>query len=442
MKKIVAISLLSSLWGVAYADSLKVITCGIGSPGIDEPQLIGLGLSPDGRYVCGPIESGAGIFVADCETGEVKWKIAGDEGGELRNVDNNGVAIGYIDNSGTIYSFNTGEESLITPPDGERFILGEALSNDGNVMVGSISAKSYDTEAAYCNVKNGGEWIKLPFPSDEELGGYYDKIRKISAAKCVSGDGKVILGYIGTFTCPVIWKMNDSGEYEADVFPVRYVKLSEEDIPNENKMLYSISGTYINLSNNGKYASMVGLIKDESGNRNVPVIYNTENKSITVYSEEQIIDEYGFGLFPFAIADDGTFIGTMGQPFNGSSGSFIMKAGETVAESFLDAFPAFAEKFSETDMVGYNFPTGISADSQYILGYTYYSDDYYSEEGGAYWLSYVISTGLENSVDHISSENPLGEEMIYSIDGRKLNRISEGLNIVRGSDGKVRKILK
>ncbi len=93
-------------------------------------------------------------------------------------------------------------------------------------------------------------------------------------------------------------------------------------------------------------------------------------------------------------------------------------------------------------MVGFNIPTGISADSQYILGYTFYSDDYYSEEGAAYWLSYVISTDLVNSVDRISSESLNGNEMIYSIDGRKLNRMADGLNIVRGADGKVRKILK
>ncbi len=442
MKKIVAISLFLTSCASVYADSLNLISCGLGAPGIDEPQLIGLGISPDGRYVCGPIESGAGVFVADWQTGEVKWKVGGESGSELRHVDNNGIAIGYIEDSGVLYSFNSGEESLITPPDGSRFVLGESLSNDGSVLVGSLSAQSFDTEAAYCNVKDGDEWIKLPFPTDEELGGFSDKMRKISSAKCVSGDGKIILGCLGSFTCPVIWKMNESGVYEVDVFPVRYVKLSEEDIPNDDKMLYSISGTYLSLSNNGKYVSMLGLIRDEYGERNVPVVYNTEDKTIKVYSEEQIIDEYGFGLYPIAISDDGTFIGTMGQPFYASSGSFIMKAGQTVAESFIDAFPAFAEKFSETDLVGFNIPTGISADSQYILGYTFYSDDYYSEEGAAYWLSYVISTDLVNSVDRISSESLNGNEMIYSIDGRKLNRMADGLNIVRGSDGKVRKILK
>ena len=125
-----------------YAENLNILSCGIGIPGIEEPQLMGLGLSPNGKYICGPIESAAGIFVADRETGKVNWKISGDEGGELRNVDNDGVAIGYVDNFAVLFSFDKEEESIMSIPDSCKFSIGESLNNDGSIAVGSLRVKS------------------------------------------------------------------------------------------------------------------------------------------------------------------------------------------------------------------------------------------------------------------------------------------------------------
>lgn len=185
------------------------------------------------------------------------------------------------------------------------------------------------------------------------------------------------------------------------------------------------------------------MIKDEKTgvNSNVPVIYDTENKSLKIYKEPQNIDIFGSGLYPQAICDDGTFVGSIGKPYFASSGSFIMKAGQTQAETFNNAFPSYAEKFGEADELGFNMPIGISADGKYILGYIFYCEDYYNAASDAYYLTYVISTE-SSSVDSMKDVEVSGDEMIYSIDGRKLSRISKGLNIVRGSDGKFQKIMK
>ena len=444
MKKILAFSAFIALCSSGYAEELTILSCGLGTPGIDEPQLLGLGLSPDGKYICGAIESGSGIFVADRETGNVNWKIVGDEGGELRNVDNEGVAIGYVDDFATLFPYASGEESIIPIPKNYRSSIGEGLNNNGSILVGSLSEKSYDTMAAYCDMSKNGEWTLLPFPTDAELGGFKDKFREISTAKQVSGDGKVILGILGSLTFPVVWIMNDKGEYETDFFLSRFVKASEEDLADESKPLYALSASFIDLSNNGKYVSMVGLIIDKETNadKNVPVVYDTEAKTVKIYDEFQPIDEYDFGLYPKAISNDGTFIGNIGIPYFSSTGSFIMRAGQTVAESFIEAFPEYAEKLGEADEYGFNMPSDISADGQYILGYTFYSDDYNDEVSEAYYVSYIISSAVDNAVDNILAEPLSGNEMIYSIDGRKLDRISEGLNIIRSSDGKVRKIMK
>lgn len=445
MKKFLILgTLLSILAASSYADGLKILSCGIGTPGIQEPQLMGLGISPNGKYICGPIENGTGIFVADRESGQVKYKLIGENCSELRGVDDNGLAIGYVDDDGALFSFDTGEESFIKAPEGYRYVLGEAVTNDGNLMVGSLTGKSFDTKAAYCNINNGDEWISLPYPSQEELGDLNGTLQEGSAAKRVSADGKVILGYLGSFTVPMMWVMNKNGEYETDFFPLRFLKLTEEDIANDERPLYSISAMYFSLSNNGRFAALLGLVKNkESGDYlSVPVIYNTETKSITIYDCPQPCDLNGSGLYPLAICDDGTFVGTIGQPGFYSEGSFIMKAGQTIAETYNDAFPAFEEKLGWSDELGYNFPTSISADGKYILGYTFYCEDYFDENQDAYYVTYVISTDMDNSVKNFESESLTGNEMIYSIDGRKLNRVSKGINIVRTPDGKVRKLLK
>lgn len=440
MKKFVTLSLAVALGIPMFAESLRIFKCSEdGIPGQTEPQLMGFSMSANGRYVCGAIEMAAGIFIADCETGEVKWKAMEESGGELRSVDDNGVGIGILDDHGTLFSFATEEETMLKVPEGYRYVQGEGISNDGSIKVGSLTGSSFDTKGAYSTQED--KWEILPMPTDQEAGDlkeFYNE--SFSAAKFVSGDGRVIMGHVGSFTFPIVWTRNETGEYVADFFPARFVKTVEND---NTKELYNISGMYTCMSHNGKYVGTVGLVIGGPNNDNflVPVIYNTEEKTLKIYSETQEIDELGIGLFPRAIADDGTFVGTVGQPQTGSTGSFIMKAGQEQAELFVDAFPAYAEKLGPSDEAGYNVPTGISADGNNILGYTYYSDDLeMSSDAPAYYLTYVISLA-GSGVDHVDGEVKHMPVSVYSIDGRPLSRMQKGLNIVRKTDGNVCKIL-
>ena len=249
------------------------------------------------------------------------------------------------------------------------------------------------------------------------------------------------MGHVGSFTFPIVWTRNQAGEYVTDFYPARYVKTQENDATKE---LYNISAMYTCMSHNGKYVGSVGLIIGGPYNEFfiVPVIYNTEEKTLKIYKEWQDIDELGVGLYPRAIADDGTFIGTVGQPQTGSTGAFIMRAGQEQAELFVDAFPAYAEKLGPSDEAGYNVPTGISADGNNIVGYTYYSDDLdASSDAPAYYLTYVISLA-GSGVDQVDGTAMHMQEGIYSIDGRKIGRMAKGLNIVRNADGTVSKIIK
>ncbi|MDE6511289.1 MAG: hypothetical protein K2L00_04240, partial [Muribaculaceae bacterium] len=333
MKKLIFLSLSLALGVPLFADSLHIFKCSEdGIPGQTEPELMGFNISANGQYICGAIQQGSGFFSASCLTGEVKWMM-GDAGGELRGIDNNGVATGWLDDDGVMFSFDTGEVSSFKAPSDFRYVLGEGISNDGSVMVGSLASQSFKTSAAYC--ARDGEWKELSYPSDEELGGLKEYLNSFSSAKYVSGDGKVVLGYLGSYTLPTLWIRNEAGDYITDFFPARFVKAGEADLDDDSKMLYGLSGMYMCMSNNGKYIGLTGEIADsgQSGRRLVPVIYNTEEKTVKIYSEVQDINEYGLGLYAHAIADDGTFIGTISE-LNNNLGAFIMKAGEEQAELY------------------------------------------------------------------------------------------------------------
>ncbi len=435
MKKTIAVALSLAACTCVYAEDLKVLSMGLGVPGIDEPQLMGMGISPNGKYVCGTIEMGFGIFAANTETGEVKWHVPEGDGDshQLRNVDDNGLCIG-ITEEGIYYSFETGEVTPITVPNGWKRVIGEDLTENGGIVVGSLSSQSYTTYGAYTT--DGKIWNVLPLPTKEELGGAYRRIPEGSAAKLISEDGNVIYGCLGSYTLPMLWVKNDKGEYETDFFLGRYLA----DGIDENKVVYGCSAIYgLSLSPNGKYATFLGQLEDE---RTVPMVYDTQKKELKIYSEVQPIDETHAELYPCAICDDGTFIGTIGLPYFNQYGTFIMKAGETVAESYLEAFPEYKERFEVGDYYGFNMPTGMSASGRYIMGYTFYADDYMDQNSDAYYVTYIIDRGDISDVNEISTEMvaPV-QEAIYTIDGQRVNTLTKGINIIRMSDGTTRKVL-
>ena len=449
MRKIFTLALGLVCFGMVSADSLQTFNCGIGIPGRQEPALLGLGISPNGKYICGPIENAMGYFVASVETGEVKWTVPEEaDEGELRHVDNNGLAIGF-DTTAITYDFATGDVSTLYCPDDVKYVLAEALSADGSVKVGSFVGTGFETQAVVA-VDGTDDWKLLPMPTEEDLAGTLQEGIKGSSAKYVSADGKIILGCLGSFAAPVLWRLNEAGEYEMDLFIKRFVKLSEGQQGDDSYPLWSVSGMYLNLSPNGRYASMLGLIKDEEGTSiGVPAIYDTVEDKMIIYDEPQEINIMGaenFPLYPTAIADNGTFIGSIGQPVVGTIGSFIMRAGKTQAENFLTAFPSYQEMLAASD--GNNVPTGISADASLILGYTFYSADFTTseEEDPAYYLTYVIHDDYkypDTAVEEISADvTEATIEGIYTLDGRRSGNLVKGVNILRMSDGTTRKILR
>ena len=428
MKKLVTLSLGLALCASAGAENFRILSLGIGVPGFDEPQFMGLGISTNGRYVCGSIDMGEGYFIADIENDDIAYEYTDDpEGAELRHVDNNGLAIGY-NGPGVTYSIS-GIETVLQTPGNYKYVLGESLTSDGSIMVGSLVATGYATYAAY---SVNGEWQLLPLPEEND---------GESSAKYISGDGSVILGHMGSFGSPMLWIANDEGQYEIDSVMVNYITSPENEVANGGAGLYSLFP--MGISENGKYAVCRGTILNDYGYYFVPVVYNVDDKTFTIYNEAQEIDEYGIGLTPSAIANDGTMIGVIGEPLTGSAGSFILKAGETQATTFSAVFPDYAEAMGFADAIGYTVPMSMTADGRYIVGYGYYCEDFYDEYAMAYFVTYIIDTEGETSGVKVvaADESDAQPESFYSLDGKRLGEMTKGLNIVRMSDGTVRKVI-
>lgn len=396
-----------------------------------EPSMMGASISADGKYVCGIIEMGMGVFVGDWRADNIIYAVSDDEDAEMRHVSNTGVAIGFDGDNCATFSIAEGE-TFLEAPEGCKYVLGEDITNDGKVMVGSLFDKDYFGFGVFS--KDGNEWQKLPldFPEGTNLGTYEGKG---SYAKYISGDGKVILGCLGNFGPATLWRMNDEGTYEPDFIAEKYVELSSED----SQKPYAGFNPQA-LSDNGKYALI--LVRETESRNSYPAVYNTETGELNVYNEEQQADAYGIGLYPSAIANDGTFIGCIGQPGRGD-GAFIMKAGATQAQSFTEAFTDCAEYFTIYDMSGCHVPVGISADGRYIIAYGYTVDDLEAEEPIPYFETYVLDTqdNGQTAIDEVKTDANAVPVEYFNIDGRVKSGATKGLNIVRMSDGSVRKVI-
>lgn len=444
MKKIFTISLALALCSSINAEQVKILPFGPDGTFENSPNMMGLGMSPDGRYICGVLEMGAGIFVINTSTYDIKWEIVEtDNGGELRHVDNTGLAVGVAD-QGMSFSITSGEINLFNPPAGFKGTICEDLTNNGDLIVGSVSGTAFITQAAY-TLDKGATWTLLPEPTKADMG-EFDCKSQGSATKYVSCDGKVIYGHMGSFAVPTLWLKNDAGEYVPDYFVARYVKTKTADIDDDSKpMVGTTAMRGMALSDNGRYVALTALyFLDDSKEEYFPgpAVYDTQEKKLIAYSQVQDIDDSAAGIFVTAISNDGTMVGTIGQPDLGSRGSFILRPGKTQAEKFVDAFPEYEKLLGEGDRYGFHLPTGISADGRYISGYGYYSSDY-NDDSPAGYVTYFIDTQAEAGVQEIPSVDPNATvDAIYTLDGRRINEMTKGINIIRMSDGTVRKVLK
>lgn len=403
-------------------------------------------MSPNGRYVCGATFAWSG-FIYDAQEGkdmvftEESGSSFRDTSTQLLDINDMGTAVGFDDNGGIIVNMDGSYEILESPTSEVKMVLPQGINADGSVIVGSVADDAWVQRACYW--KNGERKL-LPMLTSEEAGSRING----SSAMDISEDGTVILGYVNNRENGpmVIWTLNEDGEYDLNpVFLDKYETDNIEIKDEEGRVIGYERGdrpylvfTPAALSPDGKTVAMqvVPNKKDESYDYRV-AFYDVESGNIEVIENpDGVIEDYGYFVLS-AVSNDKVAVGYAGI-LSEAMNPFILY-GETgkdlpLAEAFPDL--ALLQEYQERqENEGMPFlATGISANGQYITGYgvMIYEDVLSSS-------AFIINTTGEAGVNSIQEEGKsvLG---IYSIDGKKLNRLMQGVNIIKYSDGKSKKI--
>ncbi len=417
MKKLLMTAFIAVTSAVSFAQDygLKTFTS-------DEyPYVRGLALSTDGKYIAGALGmSSEGSFIIDTENDYWMIYTAQSTGTQARGVSDTGVAVGY-----DIYPMTfsiTGETTILEGGQGEASFA-EGITPDGTIIVGSISDSENSWVGHACYWKDG-ELVLLPEPSKEDVG--VEKTMDGTHAVKISADGSLIVGYFydnwSTWPC-IAWTLNEDGSYTCDpICKGLYEEDQDEDLESPNPY-YTFFPTA--LSRNGKY---IGLTLEKSNGDHTNYIgrYNVETKELEVAD-----NSYSLTSTP-GIADDGTMLASS------SGNAYIWRPGKTSATRLIAEYPLVTE-FVDYDTDGDHLPMDISPDGRYIMGFAWIYDD--ATATGVYGAYLFDTVKYEQAAGIASVENDENaEKSIYSIDGRKLNSLQHGINIVK-KNGKTSKYI-
>lgn len=411
-----------------------------------------LSISPNGKYVVGSTAA-LMMFTYDVEKQEsiVFTEEQGSAydmmGAELRGVNDNGEAVGFDDNGGVQVDMNGGYQLVEPFSEEANIILCERITEDGSIIVGSVSDDSWMQKACYWE---NGEKHFLPAPTTEEMGFEVNG----SAAKFVSADGSIIVGWaVDDFAMypMVIWERQADGTYVLNPASKGKYETLHEPIYDEN---WNIAGwecgpnpylqyTPAGISADGKTIVMQIVENTETGYPPVKIgLYDVETGELEVIGADgnHGIEE-GASLTVAAIANDGTVVGYTGSGYYDPIKAFVMykeeKQPRLVTEVFadvegMDAYAEFA------DMGGTFMATSISSDGRYIIGYGEYMDWETFMFG---YKGFIIDTnGTATSVNAAKTETN-GQAEYYTIDGRKVDTLGKGLNIVKTANGETKKVV-
>ncbi len=391
-------------------------------------------VSPNHRYVAGPaynIETGAyGMFVYDIETDNYAVEAALDDfGADIREVNNDGVATGYNEQAcffnidGTVDYFYAEEEMSTIARD---------ASDDLSVAVGCYYlTNGYLTTAC---VWKDGKRMDLPVPTDEELGFETNG----SSAYYTNSDGSVIVGYVvdNFSTNPLlVWRLQDDGTYECDPVCTRYFS-PDGDVEGRPYIMFSPQG----FSRNGRYVSLHLSVYDEATEWFTEQYIgrlDLESGELETYrADGQGEIEANSEMTATQVSDNGTVIGytSMGWGPMSQRNAIIWQKGKTPTK-LATLLPDITE-IAAYDNVGMNTAIDITPDGRYIAGFA--MDENYAYNG------YVIDIGSEAAgvkAVKVADGEAAVEVARYAINGTRLTAPVKGVNIVKMSDGTVKKVI-
>ncbi len=428
MKKYLLTALIAAMSSMCFAQEeygLKTFTF------VDQgySYMRGLAMSTDGRYISGAVGlSSEGSFIYDVETGDLYVHTAvNSEGSQARGVSDTGVAACY--DLGPMTISITGEEVQLEGDDGSAsFAAG--ITPDGTIVVGAVTNNDADDDEIQgmyghaCYWENGVQ-VLLPQPTAEDL-----EVEDMNGTQAthISADGSVILGYVydrwSQWPC-IAWVKGADGTYTCDPICKGYYQEDQWSQSEDDNPYYTFHPT--GLSKNGTYIALnLGL----SNGDNIDRIgrFNIETRDLEVAE----IDSYGFTSSD--VANDGSVL------TESSNGNAYIWRPDTDEPKRLAATYPLATGLADFDLEGEHIPMAITPDGRYIMGFAWIYDET-TEEG--YYSFYRFDTvQYENSVGIVSITNDEDGTVngIYSIDGRRLESLRPGINIIK-KNGKTSKYL-
>lgn len=370
------------------------------------------------------------MFVYDIETGNYAVEAALDDfGADIREVNNDGVATGYNEQACFFYIDGTvdylyAEEEMST--------IARDASDDLSVAVGCYYLTTgYLTTAC---VWKDGKRMDLPVPTDEELGFETNG----SSAYYTNSDGSVIVGYVvdNFSTNPLlVWRLQDDGTYECDPVCTRYFS-PDGDVEGRPYIMFSPQG----FSRNGRYVSLNLSVYDEATEWFTEQYIgrlDLESGELETYrADGQGEIEANSEMTATQVSDNGTVIGytSMGWGPMSQRNAIIWQKGKTPTK--LATLLPDITKIAAYDNVGMNTAIDITPDGRYIAGFA--MDENYAYNG------YVIDIGSEAAgvkAVKVADGEAAVEVARYGINGTRLAAPVKGVNIVKMSDGTVKKVI-
>lgn len=282
-----------------------------------------------------------------------------------------------------------------------------------------------------CVWKNGVKTY-LPVPTDEELGFETNG----SVAYYTNSDGSVIAGYaVDNFsTNPLlVWRLQDDGTYVCDPVCTKYFSLMG-DVEGRPYVMFSPQG----LSRNGRYVSLNLMMSSEDMMFSEQHIgrLNLETGELETYRADGEGDiAANAEMQATQVSDNGTILGwALAGTWAMQQRSAIIWQKDKTPMILANLVPNITE-IPSWDAVGFNTAIDITPDGRYIAGFA--RDETNNYKG------YLLDIGaVAAAVEAVKVTDEAAVEVArYAINGTRLTAPTKGVNIVKMSDGTVKKVI-
>lgn len=301
------------------------------------------------------------------------------------------------------------------------------ISADGKTIVGFYFDDAWMTKA--CVWKNGGKTaadrIDLPAPTAEEFGGEIDYV----AARWISADAKVILGYAQDFAngswVMVYWTLEADGTYKVHADQAKkYYTSYEYDFETGSAAWAHPENLYSNfepmaLSVNGEWVTLNVCPTYDLNDYEAVIENQSARLNLTTGQLEVLKSEDGIYPELYGVANDGTAVGTTsmmwgpmtqkqhpslskkaaGRAPGDARTSYVWKAGSKDVVALTDLYEGNSY-FNSEELMSEFVMSGITPDAQYICGYRHATD------GIDLWevTSFIAALDGEASVSAITTD--------------------------------------